>query len=71
MSVLPSKPKPVTVPDFLAARSRGVRLTVLTAYDYALPGCSTRPASMRFSSATRSAWSCRGTRMPCRSRWKR
>src|SRR5262249_32095819 len=26
--------KPVTVPDFLTARSRGVKLTVLTAYDY-------------------------------------
>jgi 3-methyl-2-oxobutanoate hydroxymethyltransferase len=26
--------RPVTVPDFLAARSRGVRLTLLTAYDY-------------------------------------
>ncbi|MBI3408318.1 MAG: 3-methyl-2-oxobutanoate hydroxymethyltransferase [Planctomycetes bacterium] len=26
--------KPVTVPDFLSARSRGVKLTVLTAYDY-------------------------------------
>ncbi len=26
--------RPVTVPDFLAARSRGVRLTMLTAYDY-------------------------------------
>jgi 3-methyl-2-oxobutanoate hydroxymethyltransferase len=26
----------VTVPDFLAARSRGVRLTMLTAYDYTL-----------------------------------
>ena len=36
MSVLPSKPKPVTVPDFLAARSRGTRLAVLTAYDYSL-----------------------------------
>src|SRR3954452_24209277 len=34
MSVLPSKPKPVTVPDFLSARSRGTRLAVLTAYDY-------------------------------------
>jgi 3-methyl-2-oxobutanoate hydroxymethyltransferase len=34
MSVLPSKPKPVTVPDFLAARSRGTRLAVITAYDY-------------------------------------
>jgi 3-methyl-2-oxobutanoate hydroxymethyltransferase len=35
MSVLPSKPKQITVPDFLAARSRDARLTVLTAYDYA------------------------------------
>jgi 3-methyl-2-oxobutanoate hydroxymethyltransferase len=26
--------RPVTVPDFQAAKSRGVRLTVLTAYDY-------------------------------------
>jgi 3-methyl-2-oxobutanoate hydroxymethyltransferase len=26
--------RPVTVPDFLAAKSRGVRLTMLTAYDY-------------------------------------
>lgn len=26
--------RPVTVPDFLSARSRGVRLTMLTAYDY-------------------------------------
>jgi 3-methyl-2-oxobutanoate hydroxymethyltransferase len=34
MSVLPSKPKPVTVPDFLSARSRGAKLTVLTGYDY-------------------------------------
>ena len=25
--------RPVTVPDFLSARSRGVRLTMLTAYD--------------------------------------
>jgi 3-methyl-2-oxobutanoate hydroxymethyltransferase len=28
--------KPVTVPDFLAARGRGVKLTVLTAYDYTM-----------------------------------
>lgn len=28
--------RPVTVPDFLSARSRGVRLTVLTAYDFVL-----------------------------------
>src|SRR4051794_17882965 len=28
--------RPVTVPDFLAARSRGQRLTVLTAYDYTM-----------------------------------
>jgi 3-methyl-2-oxobutanoate hydroxymethyltransferase len=27
---------PVTVPDFLAARARGVRLTMLTAYDYTM-----------------------------------
>ncbi|MBY0525859.1 MAG: 3-methyl-2-oxobutanoate hydroxymethyltransferase [Gemmataceae bacterium] len=26
--------RPVTVPDFLSARARGVRLTMLTAYDY-------------------------------------
>src|SRR5438132_10353258 len=29
-------PRPVTVPDFLSARSRGVRLTMLTAYDYTM-----------------------------------
>jgi 3-methyl-2-oxobutanoate hydroxymethyltransferase len=34
MSIPPTKPKPVTVPDFLSARSRGARLTVLTGYDY-------------------------------------
>src|SRR6476659_3124494 len=34
MSPLPIKPKSVTVPDFLSARSRGTRLTVLTGYDY-------------------------------------
>src|SRR5436190_17818940 len=34
MSMPPSKPKSVTVPDFLSARSRGVRLSVLTGYDY-------------------------------------
>src|SRR5271155_2372444 len=28
--------RPVTVPDFLAARSRGRRLTMLTAYDYTM-----------------------------------
>jgi 3-methyl-2-oxobutanoate hydroxymethyltransferase len=28
--------QPVTVPDFLAAKAKGVRLTVLTAYDYTL-----------------------------------
>jgi 3-methyl-2-oxobutanoate hydroxymethyltransferase len=28
--------RPVTVPDFLAARARGVRLTMLTAYDYTM-----------------------------------
>jgi len=34
MSIPPTRPKPVTVPDFLSARSRGTRLTVLTGYDY-------------------------------------
>src|SRR5262249_18222740 len=29
-------PRPMTVPDFLAAKSRGVRLTMLTAYDYTM-----------------------------------
>jgi 3-methyl-2-oxobutanoate hydroxymethyltransferase len=28
--------RPVTVPDFLAAKTRGVRLTMLTAYDYTM-----------------------------------
>src|ERR671937_1525681 len=32
--VIPSRP--VTVPDFLSARARGVRLTMLTAYDYTM-----------------------------------
>src|SRR5205823_15080356 len=30
----PSDLRPVTVPDFLSARARGAKLTVLTAYDY-------------------------------------
>src|SRR5579871_2639245 len=33
MSANPT-PRVITVPDFLAARARGVKLTVLTAYDY-------------------------------------
>src|SRR5437899_9121763 len=28
--------RPVTVPDFLAAKNRGVRLSMLTAYDYTM-----------------------------------
>ncbi|HEX5271283.1 MAG TPA: 3-methyl-2-oxobutanoate hydroxymethyltransferase, partial [Gemmataceae bacterium] len=28
--------RPVTVPDFLSVRARGVRLTMLTAYDYTM-----------------------------------
>src|SRR5258707_2938461 len=28
--------RPVTVPDFLSARARGVKLTMLTAYDYTM-----------------------------------
>jgi 3-methyl-2-oxobutanoate hydroxymethyltransferase len=31
-----SEKRPVTVPDFLAAKTRGVRLTMLTAYDYTM-----------------------------------
>jgi 3-methyl-2-oxobutanoate hydroxymethyltransferase len=34
MSDLPTNHRPVTVPDFLTARSRGEKLTMLTAYDY-------------------------------------
>lgn len=34
MSAVPSKPRPVTVPDFLSARARGAKLAVLTGYDY-------------------------------------
>jgi 3-methyl-2-oxobutanoate hydroxymethyltransferase len=33
MSAMPDL-RPVTVPDFLSARARGVKLTMLTAYDY-------------------------------------
>src|SRR5947209_14461692 len=32
----PSQARPVTVPDFLAAKAKGTRLTVLTAYDYTM-----------------------------------
>src|SRR5271165_4133132 len=31
-----SQALPVTVPDFMAAKARGVRLTMLTAYDYTM-----------------------------------
>src|SRR5438105_2797007 len=30
----PTQPRPVTAPDFASAKSRGTKLTVLTAYDY-------------------------------------
>jgi 3-methyl-2-oxobutanoate hydroxymethyltransferase len=33
MSAMPEQ-RPVTVPDFLSARARGVKLTMLTCYDY-------------------------------------
>jgi 3-methyl-2-oxobutanoate hydroxymethyltransferase len=33
---LSGEARPVTVPDFLSARNRGVKLTMLTAYDYTL-----------------------------------
>jgi 3-methyl-2-oxobutanoate hydroxymethyltransferase len=32
----PVEARPVTVPDFLAAKQRGLRLTMLTAYDYTM-----------------------------------
>src|SRR5947199_10449227 len=35
-SAPPADVRPVTVPDFLAAKARGVRLTMLTAYDYTM-----------------------------------
>src|ERR1051326_8004989 len=35
-SAVKSESRPVTVPDFLAAKARGVRLTMLTAYDYTM-----------------------------------
>ena len=34
MSAPPPDLRPVTVPDFLSARSRGIKLSMLTAYDY-------------------------------------
>jgi 3-methyl-2-oxobutanoate hydroxymethyltransferase len=34
MSDFPTNNRPITVPDFLSARSRSVKLTMLTAYDY-------------------------------------
>src|SRR5436309_12287833 len=34
MSAPPAVPKPVTVPEFAAAKAAGRRLAVLTAYDY-------------------------------------
>src|SRR5438128_6928870 len=33
---VPAEARPVTVPDFQAAKARGVRLTMLTAYDYTM-----------------------------------
>src|SRR6516164_4982476 len=36
LSPAAAEARPVTVPDFLAARARGVRLAVLTAYDYTM-----------------------------------
>jgi 3-methyl-2-oxobutanoate hydroxymethyltransferase len=34
MSAMPSAPRPVTVPEFRAAKARGEKLAVVTAYDY-------------------------------------
>src|SRR5947208_11776449 len=36
LSAAASELRPVTVPDFLAAKTRGTRLTMLTAYDYTM-----------------------------------
>src|SRR3954469_6520360 len=36
LSAAASELRPVTVPDFLAAKAHAVRLTVLTAYDYTM-----------------------------------
>src|SRR6516162_4737692 len=36
ISPVPTEIRPVTVPDFLAAKQRGLRLTMLTAYDYTM-----------------------------------
>src|SRR5947208_10791323 len=36
LSAAASELRPVTVPDFLAAKARGSRLTMLTAYDYTM-----------------------------------
>src|SRR6516162_4552355 len=36
ISPVPTEIRPVTVPDFQAARARGLRLTMLTAYDYTM-----------------------------------
>lgn len=35
-STVAADARPITVPDFLSARARGVRLTMLTAYDYTM-----------------------------------
>ena len=34
MSTLPPAPRQVTVPEFTAAKARGTKLAVVTAYDY-------------------------------------
>ena len=34
MSTLPAGDRPVTVPEFRAAKARGAKLAVVTAYDY-------------------------------------
>ena len=59
-----AKVKPVGVPDFVAAKGR-TKLAVVTAYDFTTARLRRRGrASTPSSSATRSAWSSRGTPRP-------
>ena len=61
-----TSPRPVTVPEFRAAKGRPEKLAVVTAYDYATARLPTTPGSTPSWSATRSAWSSRATRTRCR-----
>ena len=54
----------MTVPDFMAAKARGVRLTMLTAYDYTMARLLDAAGVDGILSAIRSAWWCRARRLP-------